>query len=225
MTDLEPMGAFFDKRADIYDSHMLNDLQLAEFYEAAAGIFPETEGEVSLLDLGCGTGLELERLFLKMPRLCVTGIDLSSEMLRILRTKYPDREIKIICGSYFETDFGENAFDCVLSTYSLHHFTEAEKQTLYKRIHMALKPDGLFVSGDYICKTDEEQQLYLKESRRLKEAHSLPQGMYHYDTPFTAETETALLKRAGFSEVRLVQKWESTGLFTARKENADAADR
>ncbi len=217
MTELEPMGAFFDKRADTYDSHMLNDLQLAEFYEAVAGVFSETQSAVSLLDLGCGTGLELERLFLKMPRLCVTGIDLSSQMLDLLRKKFPDKTINLTCGSYFKTDFGENAFDYALSTYSLHHFCEAEKQALYTKIYMALKPYGLFVLGDYICKTEDEQRFYLNESRRLTEAQSLPQGMYHYDTPFTADTETALLKRAGFSEVQLVKKWESTGLFTARK--------
>lgn len=85
---LEAMDAFFNKRADTYDDHMLVEMQLNEFYEAIAGCFPESDKALSLLDLGCGTGLELERLFERMPNLNVTGIDLSKEMLSLLQQPF-----------------------------------------------------------------------------------------------------------------------------------------
>jgi hypothetical protein len=36
---LEKMNEFFDKRADTYDGHMLEELQLTKFYEAIADCF------------------------------------------------------------------------------------------------------------------------------------------------------------------------------------------
>ena len=35
----EKMSEFFNARADMYDSHMIDDLGLDEFYEAIAGCF------------------------------------------------------------------------------------------------------------------------------------------------------------------------------------------
>ena len=140
---LEKMDAFFDKRADTYEHHMLVDLQLDEFYEAIDNCFAEAQ-VASLLDLGCGTGLELERFFRRFPQATVTGIDLSVGMLAQLQAKHPDKTMKLICDSYFDVDLGENSFDCVLSTYSFHHFSVEEKQGLYKKIRKALVP-GVFL--------------------------------------------------------------------------------
>ncbi len=64
---LEKMNEFFDKRATTYDNHMLIDLQLTEFYEQIANCFKASDSHVSLIDLGCGTGIQLERLFDKIP--------------------------------------------------------------------------------------------------------------------------------------------------------------
>ena len=155
------MENFFNTHADIYDSHMLDDLKLAEFYETISGCFSTPIGR--LLDLGCGTGLELDLLFKRFPDMEVTGIELSAEMLKKLGEKYPDKKLNLICGSYFDEDFG-GTYDCVLSTYSLHHFAEDKKLALYQKIHTALKQDGFFVFGDYIVKTAEQQQALLIEN-------------------------------------------------------------
>jgi tRNA (cmo5U34)-methyltransferase len=125
---LERMDDFFNTRAEIYDSHMLDDLQLEAFYVAIADCFPKENREPALLDLGVGTGLELARLFEQFPGLKVTGIDLSQGMLDILKEKYRDKKINAVCGSYFDIDFGKESYDFALSTYSLHHFSEEGKE-------------------------------------------------------------------------------------------------
>lgn len=33
---------------------------------------------------------------------------------------------------------------------------------------------------------------------------------YHYDTPLTVEHEMAILKKAGFAEVRILKNWGAT---------------
>lgn len=216
MTALEKMDAFFNERALSYDDHMLNEMSLAEFYEEIAGQFTSLKSTDSVLDLGCGTGLELEGLFHQCPKLSVTGIDVSKAMLALLKSKYKSRNLKLVCGSYFDVPLGEAAYDFALSTYSLHHFTKDQKLTLYKKIHSALKPAGMFVLGDYTVKTQEEEDLHLTESMRLS-GDSLPGGTYHYDTPFTKDTETGLLKIAGFTDIRIARQWESTTIFVAVK--------
>ena len=104
---LEPMGAFFARRLEGYDEHMLRDIAGArEFYPAAAALLPMFPG-CRILDLGCGTGLELEFYFPRNPAARVTGIDLSREMLEALRRKFPDRDLDLRLGSYLELSLGE----------------------------------------------------------------------------------------------------------------------
>ena len=52
----------------------------------------------TLLDLGCGTGLELDEIFKTHPAMKVTGIDLTKAMLEALNTKHPDKDITLING-------------------------------------------------------------------------------------------------------------------------------
>lgn len=214
---LEAMDAFFNKRADTYDDHMLVEMQLNEFYEAIAGCFPESDKALSLLDLGCGTGLELERLFERMPNLNVTGIDLSKEMLSLLQQKFPLQNLQLICDSYFDVDFGENQFDFALTTYSLHHFSEGEILALFKKVYGSLRSGGVFIEGDYTCETLQEQEFFLTENKRLRNEFDIIEGYFHYDTPFTVETHIRLLKNAGFSDTCLVKGWDSTSIVEARK--------
>ncbi len=216
MATLENMDVFFDARALSYDDHMLKDLGLEEFYEEIAGQLSSLKDTDCLLDLGCGTGLELERLFHRYPGLQVTGIDVSHAMLSVLKAKYPEKNLHLICGSYFDLDLPDGAYSYALSTYSLHHFSKDQKLNLYQRIHRALKPAGMFVLGDYTVKTQEEEDFYLSESLRLS-GENLPGGSYHYDTPFTTETEISLLKDAGFTDIRIARQWESTTVFVAVK--------
>lgn len=56
---LEKMDAFFANRLAGYDEHMLTAIQGAEeFYPFTAALLPMEAG-CEVLDLGCGTGLEL----------------------------------------------------------------------------------------------------------------------------------------------------------------------
>ena len=213
------MDDFFNTRAEIYDSHMLVDLDLNDFYEEIAKYVYCDNKKFKLLDIGCGTGIELFYIFKKHSNISVTGIDISSEMLNKLKEKYQKKEISLICGSYFDVSFGED-YDIVLSTYSLHHWNEREKFSIYKKIYNSLNDGGIFINGDYTCKTKEREQFYQSELIRLQREENLVDGeFYHYDIPLTAETEMNLLQKAGFTDVKLVKEWENTSIFVAKKKD------
>lgn len=214
---LEEMGAFFDARLEGYEEHQLNCIESArEFYPFTAGCLPM--GDVHILDLGCGTGLELSCYFALEPHARVTGIDLAPGMLRALRRKFPDRELTLIQGSYFEVPLGTAVFDAAVSVESLHHFTQAEKLPLYRRVHASLKDGGWFILTDYFAPTEELETFYRQELLRLKREQGIADdAFYHYDTPLTVAHETEALTAAGFSKVEILGSWGATYTLKAYK--------
>lgn len=213
---LEEMAAFFEARLDGYEEHMLEAIEgAADFYPFTAALLPETPG-AAVLDLGCGTGLELDWFFRRNPTARVTGIDLSQGMLDALKAKHGQRALTLVQGSYFDLPLGDSAFDAAVSVESLHHFTQAEKTGLYARLHRALKPEGYFILTDYFAPTAALEALYRAEYLR-KRGDQPTDVFYHYDTPLTVAHETQALLAAGFSRVEALARWENTYTLRATK--------
>lgn len=215
---LEKMDTFFENRLDGYDAHMLRDIEGArEFYPFTAQCLPRQPG-AAVLDLGCGTGLELEPYFALNPAASVTGIDLASGMLGSLRKKFPDRALTLIRGSYFDVPFGTAQFDAAVSVESLHHFPLEAKIRLYRKLHSALKEGGYFILTDYFAHDDADEAHWFQELRRLKaEAGISDDAFYHYDTPLTVAHETQALLAAGFQRVEILRRWSATVTVKAHR--------
>ncbi len=215
---LEKMNEFFNKRLDGYDEHMMTNIESSdEFYPYTADLLPKTNG-ARILDLGCGTGLELEHYFKLNPSAQITGIDLTESMLNALRNKFPEKDLTLICGSYFDVPFEENSFDAAVSVESLHHFTKEEKIPLYTKLRGALKDGGYFILTDYFALSDEDERTFRNELLLLKKEQGIDDNeFYHYDTPLTVEHETEALLEAGFSCVEVLNNWGATFTLKANK--------
>ena len=215
---LEKMADFFENRLDGYDEHMMTNIEAAdEFYPFTAKQLPTTKN-CHILDLGCGTGLELEEYYPLNPSAKITGVDLSQGMLSALKKKFADKDITLICGSYFDVHFGMSLFDSAVSVESLHHFTKAEKVPLYAKLHRALKDGGYFVLTDYFSLDDEEEQMHRQNLSELKTEQGISDdAFYHYDTPLTVKHETEALLKAGFSSVEVLKNWGATYTIKAVK--------
>ena len=215
---LEKMSDFFEARLAGYDEHMMTNIESAEeFYPFTAVCLPE-EANCHVLDLGCGTGLELGFYFERNPSAQITGIDLSQGMLDVLQEKFKGNDIRLICGSYFDVPFGEETFDAAVSVESLHHFTQAEKIPLYRKLHDALKPGGYFILTDYFSLSDKEELAHRQELCRLKAEEGLSDDeFYHYDTPLTVQHEAEALLAAGFSSVKVLDNWGVTHTLKAER--------
>ena len=215
---LEKMGEFFDARLSGYEEHQLTCIEFAEeFYPFTAEQLP-VFSEARVLDLGCGTGLELNEYFKINPAACVTGIDLAPGMLAELKHKFYDKNIYLIQGSYFDALFGKDAFDAVVSVESLHHFTQEQKIPLYKKIYDSLKCDGYFILTDYFAETDDQEKLFRSEYNRLKQEQGIiDDEFYHYDTPLTVEHELEALRYGGFPDISILGQWGATYTIKAKK--------
>jgi tRNA (cmo5U34)-methyltransferase len=215
---LEKMGDFFDNRLSEYDKHQMICIDSAEqFYLFTARCLP-AGAKSRILDLGCGTGLELERYFMLNPSAEVVGIDIAPKMLKTLKNKFGDKGLTLILGSYFDVDFEKGAFDAVVSVESLHHFTKAEKIPLYQKIRNALKSNGYFLLTDYFSLSDSDEEFQRNELLRLKKLQGLGDNeLYHYDTPLTVQHEIEALQAAGFSKITILNHWGAAHTLKAEK--------
>ncbi len=220
---IERMNEFFAARVDGYENQMLNNVAgCAEAYIKVASLVHElsdTMGcEFKLLDLGCGTGLELDEIFKLLPDISVTGIDLTQAMLDKLKQKHSGKKLELICGSYFDIPLKPNSFDIAISFQTMHHFSHEKKVGLYKNIHKALTPNGVYIECDYMVESQADEDRFYAENARLRKELNIAEGeFYHYDTPCTVNNQISMFERAGFADMQKVFRIENTTIIVSKK--------
>jgi tRNA (cmo5U34)-methyltransferase len=211
----EDMAGFFDARADGYDDHIRDNVftgdLFSQFYQAVASPVKETAEPLQILDLGCGTGLEIGALLQRVPNASIIGVDLSEQMLEGLRTRYAGHmgQIKLIRDSYLTMPLGTQTYDVIVSTMAMHHVLHDTKRELYKKIHAALKPGGKYVEGDSVIPSALEGAFldgYREQAAKVPQAED---GDYHLDIPFSIETQRSLLLEAGFMDFQVLWQRDS----------------
>lgn len=215
----ERMGDFFDQRSAGYDEHMQQSLDAFEaFYEAVAQPIPRTDAELEILDIGCGTGLELASIFRRAPNARITGFDLSARMLERLRRKYLGRlgQLTLVQGSYLEMPLGEARYDYVVSVMTLHHLEPRSKGEVYRRIWQALTEEGAYIEGDYIVSGERADQLLAEYRQKMDQVEEGGGGAYHIDIPLTMEMQRRLLLEAGFAQVEVIWEQGEAVVYLAR---------
>lgn len=98
----------------------------------------------SLLDVGCGTGFLIDLLAKRRPAR-YTGLDLSSEMIRMAEGKRIEGAA-FVCGPANRLTFPDGSFDVVTCSQSFHHYPYPEKAMA--EAYRVLKPGGLYILSD-----------------------------------------------------------------------------
>lgn len=213
-TPAEEMTDFFSKRIEIYDSVHLEHWSME--YEHIADFFDNSLN--TLLDIGCGTGLELKAIYNRFPDVKITGIDLSRDMLRRLKEKYTSKDIRTIEADYFDYPFENEQYDAALSFETLHHFNYEKKQKIYKKLFQAIKHGGYYIECDYIACCSEEEEICLKFYEYKRKINKIPDDLFvHIDIPLTLQHQIELMKNAGFKAVNVLYQNCGTVIIRAEK--------
>ena len=122
---------FFDRLAPAWDDMQVRNEEVIAEILFKGGI----RNGVRVLDVACGTGV----LFPDYKKLGadVTGIDISPEMVKIAKEKFPEAEV--VCGDVLDFSFSEK-FDAVMIYNAFPHFVEPEK--LIEKLSILLKDSG-----------------------------------------------------------------------------------
>jgi len=124
----------FDLWADDYDRTVgLTDDQdeypFAGYRQVLGAIYQRIRQDKSIhsiLDVGFGTAALTSRLY--GDGYAITGLDFSPRMIEIAQEKMP--QAALICHDLsqgFPKALESASFDCIISTYALHHLTDAQK--------------------------------------------------------------------------------------------------
>ena len=183
---------------------------------AARELAPVASG--SVLDLGAGTGALAEAILESSPAGTVELIDVDTEMLEQARTRLARFGGR---ARFTEGSFLEELPPCrgVAASLALHHIPTLDlKRALFRRIHDALEPGGVFVNADATMPADPAAQ---DATWRGWADHMVSHGIdeqrafEHFedwsgeDTYFPVEDELAAMAAAGF-EAQCV--WREVGI-------------
>jgi SAM-dependent methyltransferase len=155
----EEVREFFDGWS-LYDQVLdRNYMFHEEIYRDVAQLIASrfVSGNFLLMDLGCGSARHLSVALGSCPPSRYVGYDLSPIALSQARSR--------LAGSGFSVDrlrSGGEALDLIVSSFVLHHFSEAEKQNLLQQACVRLKPGGVLILVDTARQAGEDRSTYLE---------------------------------------------------------------
>jgi len=216
----------FNENAGKYDS--MRKLVIPYFddlYQITTELAKSDKKSPKILDLGAGTGLLTKYLFQKFTRAEFTLIDISEEMLKIARSRFKDHNnFKYIVNDYSNHEFSDY-FDIIVSSLSIHHLEDADKENLYKKVYNALNPHGIFLNADQVIgPTPEIDESYQKNwvakieaNLRDENEKKLILERMKFDKPATLEDNLKWLKNCGFKDVDVYYKYYNFCIFHGKK--------
>lgn len=124
--------SFFDRMAPQWDADMIrNDNIIGKILDVA-----QVTAGADVLDVACGTGV-LFPDYLARDVGTLTAVDISPEMVKIAREKFP--QVQVYCADVEEVDLGKK-FDCIVVYNAFPHFPDPER--LIAVLSDMLKPGG-----------------------------------------------------------------------------------
>ncbi len=143
----------YNSLAGIYDRRWRHyvDVSVGRTLEAL-----ELGGDERVLDVGCGTGVLLERLGSAHPGLALHGVDPTEAMLDRARERSEGR-VELKRGEAEALSFADDVFDVVVSVSALHYFSDARRAI--SEMGRVLRPGGTLVVTDW-CADFPAMRLY-----------------------------------------------------------------
>ncbi len=188
----------FRNWSENYDRDIINILLFKPSYQRVLACLRQWrrrgQNQLSLLDVGCGTGTLLLHCLHLAPNITkVTGLDMSEDMINIARQKLSpymtDHNIDLHNGDAEHLPFADNRFDVVTCCNSFHHYPD--KLTALREMRRVLRPGGHIIVID-----GSPDNLFGYMIFEVGVAY-VEKHVHHCDSGEFKE----LLTRAGFSDI------------------------
>jgi len=179
----------------------------------------------SVVDLGAGTGLLSYYWYEECRDAEYLLLDIADDMLDVSRKRFSG----LPNISHLELDYSkqlpELAFDTAISALSIHHLTDAQKLDLFKRLYEKLPDGGVFANYDQFCSDSPEINRWMDsfwESQLFSSGLSnrdieLWKERRKLDKECSVETELAMLRQSGFSNVQCLYSYHKFSVVIAIK--------
>ncbi|MDU9048601.1 MAG: class I SAM-dependent methyltransferase [Candidatus Electrothrix sp. Rat3] len=198
------------------------------------GHFIARNSQATVLDLGCGDGVVVQKLLASYQPAKVHLLDGSEEMLAAARKRLGERKNISYTQASFQnlltSDPLQERFDFIYSSLAIHHLLFEQKKTLYQYIYNHLSDGGCFINYDVVLSPSEQlEEYYLSAWTESIKTHPGIEGRetllsipheYKENTdniPDTLESQLAALKEVGFQDVDCSFKHGIFAVFGGRK--------
>ncbi len=194
------------------------------FYGAALAALPfGADAPARVLDLGAGTGLLSALVREALPRARLSVTDGAAAMLEGARARLgasPQITYRVLD---MRIDPIPGPFDAIISALAIHHLEHAQKQGLFRRIHDALVPGGVFVNADQMAVGADAHRAWLAEVRATGIAEdevAAALGRMAHDRNASLADQLAWLGEAGMRRIEVHFERHFFVVYSARRTEA-----
>ena len=203
----------------------------AEAYLARMKDIPHrVEGEATLLaeipteakrvlDLGCGNGHLLSLVLSHCPDAVGVGLDFSPTMLEQAQSRFAENRRVILIEHNMDAPLPDlGPFDCIISSFAIHHCTHQRKRELYSEVFSLLQLGSVFCNLEHVSSPNQ----------RIHDSFVQAMGMAPEDEDpsnklLGMETQLHWLREIGFEDVDCHWKWRELALLSGHKSKGNAA--
>ncbi|NJL03036.1 MAG: class I SAM-dependent methyltransferase [Spirulinaceae cyanobacterium SM2_1_0] len=162
-----------------------------------------------LLDLGTGDGRLLSLLRLDRPQAECVALDFSPTMLAAARDRFAGApQVTVIDHNLDQPLPDLGLFDAIVSSFAIHHLSDARKRSLYGEIGDRLTPSGIFANLEHVAPVSDRWHRHFLTTLGYAPDYEDPSNIL-----LDVETQLRWLRELGFQEVDCYWKWLEMALL------------